>query len=779
MLAEFADGKRRDLSHEATFTISNPKVARVENGMIVPTGDGSAIVAVHINGVSAAIPITVKQFAKELPTSFIREVLPVISKAGCNQGACHGAQLGRGGFRLSLFGFDPAFDYSQIVQSAEGRRVVVSDPERSILLLKPSLQMEHGGGERFKVNSPPHLTLKRWLEDGAPAPAPTDPTVEKIEVWPAKRIMAPNETQQLLVTATWSDGRREDVTATARFDALNDSVAAVTRDGFVTAKSRGETHIMVRFAGQAEVAQVTLPYENRRDKPVGSQFAKNNFIDEKLAVKWRDLGLSPSPLCSDEEFVRRIHLDAIGTLPDPDAVRKFLADKDPKKRDKAIDAVLQRPEFVDFWAYKWGDLLRINRTALEEKGMWSFHNWVRASLRDNKPVDEFVREIVLAEGSTFTEGPANFYRIGRNAEDWSESVAQVFLGVRMQCAKCHHHPFEKWTQDDYYGLTAFFVRLGTKNSQEFGIFGRETVVYLRPSGESVNPRTRKVVKPHPLDGAESEDPIDRRMKLAQWLTGKDNTMFSRNIVNRFWGYLMGRGLVEPLDDMRATNPPSDPESARRAGGRLCRAQVRFETSASYDHAIARVPVIVEDRRWQPGRRLEYLLHAVYGEAPDGGADRRRHRFCDRHAREVHRPAAGRAGHSVARSQCAFLSPGCLWPPCPPDHLRMRTHHQAEHRPGDAHAEWRLPEQEDRRPERPDRNEPQGEEANRRDRRGSLSRDPFAKAQARGIGEGAGVRERRLDPRRGAARPALGAAELTRVFVQSLTTTKHTKSTKSE
>ncbi|HEV3143215.1 MAG TPA: DUF1549 and DUF1553 domain-containing protein, partial [Gemmataceae bacterium] len=446
------------------------------------------------------------------------------------------------------------------------RRVVVSDPERSILLLKPSLQMEHGGGERLKRGSRDYEILKRWLEDGAPEPSAKDVMVTALEAWPAKRIMVPGDGQQVFITATWSDGRREDVTATARFDSLNDGIAAVTPDGLVTAKAKGETFIMVRFGGQATVVQITLPYSTNpaADAARLTEFKANNFIDEKLLGKWRDLGLAPSGLCSDEEFLRRVYLDGIGTLPTAEEVKAFRADNDPKKREKAIDRVLQRPEYVDFWAYKWGDLLRINRTALEEKGMWSFHNWVRAELRDNKPVDEFVRDIVLAEGSTFTDGPANFYRIGRNPEEWSETVTQVFLGVRIQCAKCHHHPFEKWSQDDYYGMTAFFVRLGTKNSQEFGIFGRESVIYLRPTGEATHPRNRSVVKPHVLDDAitaagKTDEVLDRRIRLAEWLTSKDNPLFARNIVNRFWGYLMGHGLVEPLDDMRATNPPTNPE----------------------------------------------------------------------------------------------------------------------------------------------------------------------------------------------------------------------------
>ncbi|HEY3788695.1 MAG TPA: DUF1549 and DUF1553 domain-containing protein, partial [Urbifossiella sp.] len=365
--------------------------------------------------------------------------------------------------------------------------------------------------------------------------------------------------QQLAVIATWSDGLREDVTPVALFDALNDSVAGVTAGGLITAKEKGETHVMIRFGGQAEVAQVSLPFAKIANYPA---VPANNFIDEKLVAKWKELGLIPSPLCSDEEFLRRLFLDAIGTLPTPEEIRTFLADRDAKKREKAIDKVLDRGEFTDWWALKWGDLLRINRTAVQEKGMWSFHNWVRAQVRDNVPINQFARDIVTAEGSTFIEGPANFYRIGRGADEWAETTAQVFLGIRIGCAKCHHHPFEKWSQDDYYGLTAFFARVGTKSSQEFGIFGAESVVFLRPAGEASHPRKRGIVKPMPLDGNPAlsyEDEFDRRKKLAEWLGSPDNKMFSRNIANRFWGYLMGRGLVEPLDDMRATNPASNPE----------------------------------------------------------------------------------------------------------------------------------------------------------------------------------------------------------------------------
>ncbi len=560
VLGVWADGRKFDLTRVAKLTSANAKIATAEKGSVRPVSDGSTTLTIEANGTTTTVPVSVEKATADVPVSFAREVQPILTKAGCNAGSCHGAQHGRGGFKLSLFGFDPAFDYLQIVQSNEGRRIVPSDPERSIFLAKPAVVMEHAGGERLKHNGRDYVTIRQWLEDGAPAPtAKTDATVTKLEVFPAARLMVPGEQQQLSITAVWSDGRREDVTSTAQFDALNDAVASVTPAGLVTAKDSGETHVMIRYGGGAEVAQVTLPFAKLDKFP---DVEANNFIDTKLIAKWKELGLTPSPLSTDDEFLRRLYLDAIGTLPTPAEVRAFLDDKDPKKRAKAIDKVLERGEFIDWWALKWGDLLRINRTALQEKGMWSFHNWVRAQVRDNVPMDAFVRDVVTAEGSTFLDGPANFFQIGRGLEEWSETTTQLFLGVRIGCAKCHHHPFEKWSQDDYYGMAAFFARIGTKNSQEFGLFGRETVIFIRNAGEATHPRKRTTVKPMPLDGDTKvswDDEFDRRKRLADWLTAPTNKMFARNMANRFWGYTMGRGLVEPLDDMRATNPASNPE----------------------------------------------------------------------------------------------------------------------------------------------------------------------------------------------------------------------------
>lgn len=551
------NGRQWELTGEAKYTAEKAGIVRISSeGLVTPAGDGETAIVIEALGQKARVPVTVTQAQADIPVSFSREIIPILSKGGCNGGGCHGSQFGKGGFKLSLFSFDPSFDHAQITQSHEGRRLVLTDPDRSILLAKPALVIDHAGGERLKLMGRDYLRVRQWIADGVPAPQSNDPVVRGLEVYPPARVMVPGEEQQLVVVAEWSDGRREDVTATALFDALSDAVAKVTPLGRVTAQGQGETHIMVRFGGQATIASIRLPFAQLSNYP---SFEANNFIDEKLLAKWKELGLTPSPLCTDDEFLRRLYLDAIGTLPTPDEVRAFLADSQPDKRSRAIEAVLNRPEFVDWWALKWGDLLRINRQALQDKGMWSFHNWVRAQLRENKPLDEFVRGIVMAEGSTFTEGPTNFYRVGRTKEDWTEAAVQVFLGIRIGCAKCHNHPFEKWTQNDYYGMAAFFARLGTKNSQEFGLFGQETVIYLRPTGESQNPRTGQVVPPRPIDGPVMDDEFDRRRKLAEWLTSGDNLMFSRNIVNRFWGYLMGRGLVEPLDDMRATNPPSNPE----------------------------------------------------------------------------------------------------------------------------------------------------------------------------------------------------------------------------
>jgi hypothetical protein len=395
VLGEYADGSRRDFTTEARLQSGDEKIVAVEESALRPASDGEAAVTVSAGGRTATVTVRVRGMGEEIPVSFSREVEPVLTRAGCNAGACHGAQHGKGGFRLSLIGFDPAFDYREIVQSAKGRRAVPADPDNSLFLLKPTLQMDHAGGERFSADSRSYRVLRRWLEDGAPPPAENDPQVKDLEVWPRQRRMVPGEKQQLLVRAHWSDGRIDDVTTLAKFDALNEAVASVNPEGLVTAAGRGETHIMVRFQGQAKVMRVTLPYAAA---PPGEVPAWN-FIDEKLAAKWSELGLVPSPLCADEEFLRRLYLDVLGILPAPAEVRAFLADKRDDKRRRAIDAVLGRPEFVDFWTLQWGDMLRVNRDLVSLKGMWTFHGWLKECVRDNRPVDGMVRDLLTARGT--------------------------------------------------------------------------------------------------------------------------------------------------------------------------------------------------------------------------------------------------------------------------------------------------------------------------------------------------------------------------------------------
>jgi hypothetical protein len=489
------------------------------------------------------------------PVSFRNDVIPVLTKLGCNQGACHGAQHGKGGFKLSLLGFEPEPDYDQIVKSAEGRRVCLSFPVESLLLLKPTRAIAHGGGKRLVPGSREERILMRWLEQGAPPPRDDDPMTVGLTVEPPQRRLQPDQTQRLAVTALMSDGTRRDITGDARFDTLSEGIATVRPDGLARAVGRGETNIMVRYQGHAAMARLTIPF----GPPLPFTFEPRNVLDEKAAQKWRELGLAPSARCTDSEFLRRAMLDAIGTTPTPDEVDAFLADPSPDKRARLVDALLERPEYVDFWTLKWGDLLRVNADKLGPQGMLAFNFWLRNAFRSNKTADRMMGELITAQGSIYTNGPANYFRVASNPEDLAETTAQVFMGVRLQCAKCHHHPFEAYGQDDYYGLAAYFARIRTKRSDEFGLFGREQVIYLARSGEVRQPRSGKVMQPRPLNAEPDDDPIDRRRALAEWLMKPDNPWFARNIVNRYWGYLMGKGLVNPIDDLRATNPPTNPE----------------------------------------------------------------------------------------------------------------------------------------------------------------------------------------------------------------------------
>ncbi|MBW3540590.1 MAG: DUF1549 and DUF1553 domain-containing protein [Planctomycetes bacterium] len=489
------------------------------------------------------------------PVDFIRDVTPVLVKAGCAGGACHGSFQGRGGFQLSLFGSDPRFDYAALVKEGRQRRVSIAAPEQSLILQKPSGRLPHGGGRRFTADSPAYRTLEAWIRSGAPAPADFELHVAGIEVAPQDAVLAAGESAPLCVTARWSDGRAQDVTSLAIYEVRDESRADVSPDGHVEAKRPGRTAVTVSFPGQSAAVSVTTPYG-----PVAEtrHFTPHNEIDELLAAEWSKLGLAPAEPADDYEFVRRVFLDVIGTLPTREEVEAFSASNDPEKRAQLIDALLERPEYVDFWSYRWADLLRVHRRYVGDKGLWTFWNWVRAAVRENRPLDQFARELLTARGSLFTNGATAYYFVDEDPAQLAETTAQLFLGVRLACAKCHHHPYEAWSQQDYYGLASFFTRIEIKDNGDGARYGGTKL--LRPIDRVNKTRRLKIEAPPSLFGREVKADAggDIRSELADWVTSSDNPYFSRSLVNRYWAWLMGRGLVEPVDDLRPTNPPSMP-----------------------------------------------------------------------------------------------------------------------------------------------------------------------------------------------------------------------------
>lgn len=495
--------------------------------------------------------------AQDTRPQFVRDVLPVLTKAGCNAGACHGSFQGRGGFRLSLLGFDPAFDFAALVEETRGRRILPSAPEQSLMLRKPSGQMAHGGGRKLPADSEGYRRLHEWLVRGAIGPKPDDAKIVRLEITPREVELKQGQSLTLKVHATWSDGMVQEIAAWALYDSTAEHVVSVSPRGELKAESPGLAAIMVRYLGQFAVVNVSVPFGSVANESL----PRHNYIDEHLQAAWKKLGLRPAGLSDDVEFLRRVHLDLIGTLPTPDEIRAFLKSNDSAKRSKVIDQLLERPDYVDYWSLKWGDLLRIHRRNLGEKGLRSASAWLRNSLRDDKPMDQFVRELIVAQGNLYANGPVAYYFIDQTPEDLAETTAQLFLGVRMQCAKCHHHPFEAWSQDDYYGLAAFFARLERKDTKEAGRYGGAQSIRLAAAGQLRHPQTGQAVTPRWLGQPKTDgpEPADPREPLATWLTARDNPYFASNLVNRTWGYLFGRGLIEPIDDIRLTNPATHPE----------------------------------------------------------------------------------------------------------------------------------------------------------------------------------------------------------------------------
>jgi len=504
-----------------------------------------------------------------LPTaqavSFRNDVMAVISKAGCNAGACHGNANGKAGFKLSLRGEDPALDYLALTRDQFGRRANPFEPDQSLLLLKPTAQIAHEGGKRFEKGSVEYNIFRAWIAQGAQADPAGSPKLTSLRVEPSEKIVVePAATCGIQVTAEFSDGTRRDVSGLAVYEPATAGIVEVSHNGQVTRQRFGEVTILVRFLDRQ--LTVRLAFLPARPGFVWNEPPAANFVDREIFAKLRAFRINPSELCSDSEFIRRAYLDLLGILPPVDVARQFVEDPHPDKRARLVDDLLERGEFADFWALKWSDLLRNEERVLDRKGVELFNDWIREGFASHKPLDQFARELISARGSTYRNPAANFYRANRTPIERGLSTAQVFLGTRLQCAQCHNHPYDRWTQQDYYDWAGFFSRVqykilenrrGDNNDQHE--FKGEQVVYLARAGEVKNPRTGRPAQPHFLGGGQPEAGSDPLVDLANWVASPQNPWFARVQANRIWFHLMGRGLVDPIDDFRATNPASHPQ----------------------------------------------------------------------------------------------------------------------------------------------------------------------------------------------------------------------------
>ena len=545
----------RDLTNLGVqYTSSNPAVVKIEGTLAKPVADGTAQVTATLGALKATAEVTVKEMAMPSPVSFKNEMLAALTKAGCNMGACHGSPSGKGGFRLSLRAFDPTVDTLTLRSEFMQRRINPVQPDESLLIKKPLMEVAHGGGRRIKKGDPVHRVFHGWIGEGLRLDAETVPDLVKIEVFPNKRVFKPaGNQQQLVVMGTYTDGSVRDVTPLTVFSSSNEQVGSVSETGLVSKSGRGETAILARILDKMTTGFVTF----LEDVPgfAWSNPQPNNFVDNLVFEKLQQLQILPSDLCSDEEFLRRVYLDVTGRLPTIEESTAYLANPTPDKRAQLIDTLVESDDFADFWTLKWTDILRSNSKKVTAIGTHKFRRWVYDAIRTDKPFDQFARDLLTASGSVFENPAANYWRASRDPNDAVETTAQLFLGIRIQCAKCHNHPFERWSQDNYYGIAAAFTRI----ARQKGDTADEEIIYPMPTGEITQPRTGKQMKVHLLLKGDVDDAVgqDRRVVFANWLTSPENPFFARAAVNRIWGHLLGRGIVEPVDDFRDSNPPSN------------------------------------------------------------------------------------------------------------------------------------------------------------------------------------------------------------------------------
>jgi hypothetical protein len=548
----YSNGVTVDVTEQARFTPTKNIIA-FDGNYWLPQSDGKGQLVVSIGSYEQTVPVSVTGADAKPKTSFVNDVMPVFSRAGCNSGGCHGSARGKDGFQLSLFGFDPKGDYDRLTREIPGRRVDLAVPSECLLVAKATGAVPHTGGELFKAGSEHYNVLMDWLESGAAFDADAPPTVESIELYPESGVLnGTDQSQSLTVVASYADGTTRDVTSLAYFSTNNDNVATVSQNGIVHAKNRGEAFVMCRFNTHTVGRQfVVIPKDQKFEWSLAEPVSE---IDQAIHDKLKLLRILPSGACDDRQFIRRVYLDICGILPTPDEVQQFVDDGAADKRSQCIDRLLQRDEFTDIWVMKWAELLQIRsiRNRVTYKGAHLFHEWLRSRLAENTPIDEVVRELLTASGETFESGPANYFHSEPNDLKLAENVAQAFLGMRIQCAQCHNHPFDRWTMEDYYGFAAFFKQIVRKRARD----PREFIIYNRRSGEVKHPVSQAVVAPKFLGGDSPETKgKDRRAVLSDWITSTDNPYFAKNLANIVWAHFLGSGIVDEVDDVRVSNPP--------------------------------------------------------------------------------------------------------------------------------------------------------------------------------------------------------------------------------
>lgn len=591
--ATYSDGITEDVTAQAKPRLSNTGLARWEKNVLYPVADGECELIVEHGGRAVTAPVKVTKAGEERPISFRLDVMPVFMRSGCNTGGCHGAARGKDGFRLSLFGFDPEGDHHRLTRELNGRRLNMAIPAESLLLEKGSGKVAHTGGACFAENDLYWNTIIRWLDADAPNDPATIATCVGVDLYPKNGVLnGKGATQQMVVKARYSDGGERDVTHLAVFLSSNDSSAKIAKDGVVTAGERGEAFVMARFSTfTVGSPMIVLPKDYQFQWQTQPE---NNYIDKLVDAKLQKLRITPSPTCTDEVFLRRAYLDIVGGLPSVEEYQRFMANQSPKKREELVDELLGRKEFVELWVLKWAELLQIRSSnQLSYKATLQYYNWLQDRIARNVPVNEWVIELLGASGGTFKNPPTNYYQNETDILKVTENVAQVFMGMRIQCAQCHNHPFDRWTMDDYYGFASFFSQIGRKGADD----PREVVVFNSGGGDVRHPVGGRVMAPKFLGGAAPDTAgKDRRQVMAQWLASPDNAYFGTNLANIVWAHFLGRGIVDEVDDVRVSNPASNQELLDELGRKFTEYKYDFKklvrdicTSRTYQRATATNP----------------------------------------------------------------------------------------------------------------------------------------------------------------------------------------------